>query len=263
MALEMRQRCERCAWPLAPDDDGAFICSYECTFCATCANALNGICPELQCGTRPPAAAQSQQRRRRRCDRGQPGHDRGVARLHVQYRRGLHPRPGRFHRPHQRESVLQNDPIAIVGAARTPMGGFRATSRRWQPVTWESRDQGGGRARRHQTRRGRGADLRQLPHGGPGTGTRPAGIDQGRPASFHQLHDAIKMCGSAMKAAMLAHDSILRWQRRHHGRGRHGKHEQCALPAAQGALRDAHGPRQRHRSHVSRRTRGCLRQGAS
>jgi hypothetical protein len=45
MALEMRQRCERCAWPLAPDEDGAFICSYECTFCATCANVLNGICP--------------------------------------------------------------------------------------------------------------------------------------------------------------------------------------------------------------------------
>ena len=48
MALEMRERCERCAWPLAPEDDTAYICSYECTFCATCANALNGICPN--CG---------------------------------------------------------------------------------------------------------------------------------------------------------------------------------------------------------------------
>jgi len=45
MALEMRERCERCAWPLATDDDTAYICSYECTFCATCANTLNGICP--------------------------------------------------------------------------------------------------------------------------------------------------------------------------------------------------------------------------
>ena len=44
MALEMRERCERCAWPLAVDDGTAFICSYECTFCATCANALNGVC---------------------------------------------------------------------------------------------------------------------------------------------------------------------------------------------------------------------------
>ena len=44
MTLEMRQRCERCAWPLADDDDTAYICSYECTFCATCANTLNGVC---------------------------------------------------------------------------------------------------------------------------------------------------------------------------------------------------------------------------
>jgi hypothetical protein len=48
MALEMRERCERCAWPLTPDADAAYICSYECTFCATCANALNGVCPN--CG---------------------------------------------------------------------------------------------------------------------------------------------------------------------------------------------------------------------
>ena len=46
MALEMRERCQRCAWPLGPDDDAAYICSYESTFCATCANALNGICPD-------------------------------------------------------------------------------------------------------------------------------------------------------------------------------------------------------------------------
>ena len=48
MALEMRDRCERCAWPLPHDADTAYICSYECTFCATCANALNGVC--MNCG---------------------------------------------------------------------------------------------------------------------------------------------------------------------------------------------------------------------
>ncbi len=48
MALEMRERCERCAWPLGPEDDTAYICSFECTFCATYANVLNGICPN--CG---------------------------------------------------------------------------------------------------------------------------------------------------------------------------------------------------------------------
>ena len=46
MALEMRERCQRCAWPLEAEDDAAYICSYESTFCATCANALNGVCPE-------------------------------------------------------------------------------------------------------------------------------------------------------------------------------------------------------------------------
>jgi len=46
MALEMRERCQRCAWPLQAEDAAAYICSYESTFCATCANALNGVCPD-------------------------------------------------------------------------------------------------------------------------------------------------------------------------------------------------------------------------
>jgi hypothetical protein len=43
----MRPECERCALPLPPDG-AAFICSYECTFCATCVADLDGICPN--CG---------------------------------------------------------------------------------------------------------------------------------------------------------------------------------------------------------------------
>jgi len=31
---------------LEAEDDAAYICSYESTFCATCANALNGVCPD-------------------------------------------------------------------------------------------------------------------------------------------------------------------------------------------------------------------------
>jgi len=42
--LEMRTVCERCAAPLEATGD-ALICSYECTFCAPCAEALNRICP--------------------------------------------------------------------------------------------------------------------------------------------------------------------------------------------------------------------------
>jgi uncharacterized protein len=47
MSLEMRRRCERCAATL--DDVGtAFICSYECTFCASCATEMHLTCPN--CG---------------------------------------------------------------------------------------------------------------------------------------------------------------------------------------------------------------------
>ena len=47
MALEMRTECERCAAALAQDSD-AVICSFECTFCPACAEAMAGICPN--CG---------------------------------------------------------------------------------------------------------------------------------------------------------------------------------------------------------------------
>jgi hypothetical protein len=44
----MRTTCERCAATLAAADEGAHICSFECTFCATCAQALDQVCPN--CG---------------------------------------------------------------------------------------------------------------------------------------------------------------------------------------------------------------------
>jgi hypothetical protein len=47
MALEMREKCEKCAAPLA-QDAAARICSYECTFCADCSDAMGGRCPN--CG---------------------------------------------------------------------------------------------------------------------------------------------------------------------------------------------------------------------
>ncbi len=48
MPLEMRPICEKCEKPLAPDSTEARICSYECTFCASCTDAMNGRCPN--CG---------------------------------------------------------------------------------------------------------------------------------------------------------------------------------------------------------------------
>ena len=46
--LEMRPDCERCGTDLPAEAPGAFICSFECTFCAECADALDDRCPN--CG---------------------------------------------------------------------------------------------------------------------------------------------------------------------------------------------------------------------
>jgi hypothetical protein len=46
--LELRPDCEHCGCDLTPDAD-ARICSFECTFCAACADdGLGGVCPN--CG---------------------------------------------------------------------------------------------------------------------------------------------------------------------------------------------------------------------
>jgi len=47
--LELRPSCECCDHALAPDSPEARICSFECTFCAFCAETvLRGLCPN--CG---------------------------------------------------------------------------------------------------------------------------------------------------------------------------------------------------------------------
>jgi hypothetical protein len=47
--LELRPNCECCDADLPPDSTEAFICSFECTFCAACATSkLAGTCPN--CG---------------------------------------------------------------------------------------------------------------------------------------------------------------------------------------------------------------------
>ena len=42
--LEMRPDCERCGADLPANQHGAFICSFECTFCASCAEELDERC---------------------------------------------------------------------------------------------------------------------------------------------------------------------------------------------------------------------------
>jgi uncharacterized protein len=47
--LELRPTCENCNKALPPNSTEARICSYECTFCAACAEILLGnVCPN--CG---------------------------------------------------------------------------------------------------------------------------------------------------------------------------------------------------------------------
>ena len=43
--LAMLPACERCRADLPADEGGAFICSFECTFCAACADVLDERCP--------------------------------------------------------------------------------------------------------------------------------------------------------------------------------------------------------------------------
>jgi hypothetical protein len=47
--LQLRPNCECCDADLAPESGEARICTFECTFCATCAEQrFAGICPN--CG---------------------------------------------------------------------------------------------------------------------------------------------------------------------------------------------------------------------
>ncbi|MGE0239852.1 MAG: DUF1272 domain-containing protein [Parvibaculaceae bacterium] len=47
--LALRPNCECCDKNLPPDADDARICTFECTFCVTCAEEkLAGVCPN--CG---------------------------------------------------------------------------------------------------------------------------------------------------------------------------------------------------------------------
>jgi hypothetical protein len=54
MALQLRPNCEYCDKDLPPDATTARICSYECTFCASCVeSALHDVCPNCGGGFQP------------------------------------------------------------------------------------------------------------------------------------------------------------------------------------------------------------------
>jgi hypothetical protein len=52
--LELRPTCENCDRLLPPSSSEARICSYECTFCAACVDAVLGnVCPNCGGGFAP------------------------------------------------------------------------------------------------------------------------------------------------------------------------------------------------------------------
>src|SRR5262249_26022029 len=52
--LELRPTCKHCNKPLPPNSPDARICSYECTFCAACVEAvLDNVCPNCGGGFTP------------------------------------------------------------------------------------------------------------------------------------------------------------------------------------------------------------------
>lgn len=52
--LELRPNCENCDKDLLPDSTEAYICTYECTFCASCVKKLlKNVCPNCGGGLVP------------------------------------------------------------------------------------------------------------------------------------------------------------------------------------------------------------------
>ena len=105
---------------------------------------------------------------------------------------------------------MQNDPIVIVGAARTPMGGFQGDF-----SSLQASELGAVAIRAAVERAGIKPDDVQevimgnvLPAGQGQAPARQASLKAGLPLATG-CTTINKMCGSAMKAAMLAHDLIV------------------------------------------------------
>jgi len=105
---------------------------------------------------------------------------------------------------------MLNDPVVIVGAARTPMGGFQGD---FAPLS--ASELGAAAIRAAVERAGITPDAVQevimgnvLPAGQGQAPARQASLKAGIPLATG-CTTVNKMCGSAMKAAMLAHDAIV------------------------------------------------------
>ncbi len=66
--LELRPTCEHCDRALLPNDENARICSFECTFCASCVDdVLGNVCPNCGGGFTPRPVRPAQNWRNGNC----------------------------------------------------------------------------------------------------------------------------------------------------------------------------------------------------
>jgi uncharacterized protein len=83
MALQLRPNCEYCDKDLPPNATEARICSYECTFCADCAeNKLQNVCPNCGGGFAPRPIRPAKQWRPGVCTQAQPASGK---RVHLEF----------------------------------------------------------------------------------------------------------------------------------------------------------------------------------
>ena len=83
MALQLRPNCEYCDKDLPPSSTEARICTYECTFCAECAESkLENVCPNCGGGFAPRPIRPATEWRPGLCTEKQPPSDK---RVHLKY----------------------------------------------------------------------------------------------------------------------------------------------------------------------------------
>lgn len=86
--LELRPNCEVCDVDLPPHAPDARICSYECTYCAACAdNVLHNVCPTCGGGLAPRPVRPRQAWRHPDISLGLPFHPAGAVRKHTRWSR--------------------------------------------------------------------------------------------------------------------------------------------------------------------------------
>jgi acetyl-CoA C-acetyltransferase len=140
--------------------------------------------------------------------------------------------------------TISNDPIVIVSAVRTPMGGFQGELK-----SLTAPQLGAAAIKAAVERAGVASDAVDevlfgcvLPAGLGQAPARQAALGAGLDKST-RCTTLNKMCGSGMEATILAHDMLVAGSADVVIAGRHGKHVQRAVPAGSCPQRLPHGPR--------------------